>query len=147
MQYPYLRLSSIFLMWQKKVLQRKNVGDREAPYSQPLFLHLGAICPINMSSLIQQSKTLDWLRFIAYNSFMRALLMHWDVTALGGSINWLVRASVGRCQTLKNWPSAMAALQQLLQLYTTVFCNILIKLHACNYLLGCCLCVNCWLYR
>lgn len=116
-----------FEIRQKKESQRKNVGDRDTP--SPYFITLvSAICPIATSPLIQQSNKLDWKRFIAYNSFMRALPMHWDVTALGGLIG--LRGHLWGDVRHEEWPFAKAALQQLLQLYTSVlFCNILVKLY------------------
>lgn len=100
---------------EKNVLQGLWETERRLILSPHFYTLVSAICLINVSSLIQQSKKLDWWCFIACNSFMSALLMRWDVTVLGGSFNWLVRAPVWRCQTwrhndpLKRFRSSLAA--------------------------------------
>lgn len=87
---------------------------------------VSAVCPISTSPLIQQSNKLEWKRFIVYNSFMRALPMHLDVTALRGTINWLVRASVGRCQTRRT-PFAMAVLYNNFYSHTPLHYSVIIS--------------------
>lgn len=75
--------------------------ERNLILSPYFYTLVSAICPINMSSLIQQSKKLDWWCFIACNSFMSTLLMHWDVTA-GRLIKLACEGTSGEKSDMKN---------------------------------------------
>lgn len=108
---------------------------------------VSTICPIKSSSLIQQSNKLAWKRFTAYNSFMKALPMHWDVTALGRRVNWLLRASVGRCQTWRITFCHVNFTTTPTMLHNYSFVIYSWKLHVCSCLLKCCLSLDDWLHR
>lgn len=83
---------------------------------------VSTICPINTSLLIQQSNKLNWKRFIAYNSFMRAeTRLRWGEQLIG------LWQDLWRNVRREELPSAMRP-QRLPQSYTIVLlCNILIK--------------------
>lgn len=75
------------------------------------------ICLFDMLSHKQQRgrrKKVSFVGFIASEPFIRAPLMHRVTTALGGSINWLVSASVGKCPT---WSSGLLPRQHLQQVF------------------------------
>lgn len=119
-------VNMIFSIWdstyitQGSLFFEKRELERHLTPSLYFITLVSAICPIATSPLIQQSNKLDWKRFIAYNSFMRALPMHWDVTALERGRLIGLWGHLWRDVRHEESPFAMAALQQLLQLYTSV---------------------------